>query len=299
MILRIASIRKMKAPKVMKTEWPESTRVAYLGPEGTYSHAAALKYFGTSVDTRACTAIADIFAAVTQGDSDFGVVPVENSSEGTVTMTLDCFNTADLHIYGEVMVRIRHCLLTRPDTDADSISRIVSHQQSLGQCRQWLQAHYSGVERVAVSSNGEAARIAAREPGVAAIAGSTAAQLYGLQVVAKNIEDTEDNTTRFLVLSHQQLPGRSPREKTSIVIWTPDAPGTLFKALEPFQRHGISLSKLESRPSRVKAWSYAFYVDLVGHVDDEPVVVALKELKANALDVKILGSYPMAEQDEQ
>lgn len=278
----------------MKNDWPVETKVSYLGPVGTYSHAALQKFFGREVQEQACTAITDIFASVVQGEADFGVVPVENSSEGSVTMTLDCFGTSALHIFGEVMIRIRHCLLVNAETADGSINKIVSHQQSLGQCREWLRGHYPDVERVAVSSNGEAARIAARESGVAAIAGMGTAELYGLQLQAEGIEDTHDNTTRFLVISRDAQPERSSGEKTSIVISAKDAPGTLFKALEPFHRFGISLTKLESRPSRKAAWSYAFYIDLLGHVEDEDVASALEALREEALDIKLLGSYPTA-----
>lgn len=282
-----------------KTEWTADTRVAYLGPEGTYSCAAVRKYFGADVQTIPCTAIVDIFVAVREGRADFGVVPVENSSEGSVAMTLDCFATTELDIYGEVLVRIRHCLMSSHDTARAGVQRIVSHQQSLGQCRDWLQAHYADIERVAVSSNGEAARIAAIEPGTAAIAGRRAAEFYGLELLAEDIEDTHDNTTRFLVVSRELKPPRSAHEKTSIVISTPNEPGTLFRTLEPFNRFGVNLTKLESRPSRREAWSYAFYIDLTGHADDEPARSVLAELHKSALEVKILGSYPVAEADEQ
>lgn len=282
-----------------KTEWPVGTRVAYLGPEGTYSYAAVHKYFGAGIQAIPCTAIVDIFVVVREGRADFGVVPVENSSEGSVAMTLDCFATTELDIYGEILVRIRHCLMSSRDTAVGGIRRIVSHQQSLGQCRDWLQSHYPDVERIAVSSNGEAARIAATEPGTAAIAGQSAAELYGLELLAESIEDTHDNTTRFLVVSRELKPPRSEHDKTSLIISTPNEPGTLFRTLEPFNRFGVNLTKLESRPSRREAWSYAFYIDLLGHADDEPVRAVLAELYQSALEVKILGSYPVAESDEQ
>lgn len=272
----------------------DTALVAYLGPEGTYSHAAVLKFFGSDQPMLPFTEIPDIFASVEQGESEFGLVPVENSTEGSVTLTLDCFNDSDLLICGEEMLRINHYLLVGPGTAPDAIERIVTHQQSLGQCRQWLKQHYPRVERVSVSSNAEAAKIAARHPGVAAIAGRTAAELYGLRVVAEHIEDTHDNTTRFLVLSRTHRPGASGDDKTSIIISAPDEPGTLFRALEPFHRYEVSLTKLESRPSRREAWSYSFYVDMKGHVEDPKVRTALEDLKKLALEVRMLGSYPAA-----
>lgn len=281
-----------------KTEWPAATRVAYLGPEGTYSSAAVCKYFGTGIQAVPCTAIVDVFAAVREGLADFGVVPVENSSEGSVVMTLDCFATTELDIYAEILLRIRHCLMSSRETASSGIQRIVSHQQSLGQCRDWLQAHYADVERSAVSSNAEAAKLAASTLGTAAIAGHRAAQLYGLELLAEGIEDSQDNSTRFLVVSRDLKPPRSGQDKSSLIISTANEPGTLFRTLEPFNRFGVNLTKLESRPSRKEAWSYAFYIDLSGHVDDADVQSVLSELYQSALEVKVLGSYPVADADE-
>lgn len=266
--------------------------VAYLGPAGTYSHGALLKFFGSAQACLPVAEIPDVFTSVELGESIYGLVPVENSTQGSITATLDRFSTSNLTVLGEVMLRIQHCLLV---TDKGiEINKVVSHQQSLGQCRNWLKKHYPAVEKSSVSSNAEAAKIAAEGKGIAAIAGETAANLYNLQVLAKNIEDIHDNTTRFWVLGRNHQTQSTGNDKTSIIISTHNEAGALFKALEPFQRYDISLSKVESRPSRKEAWSYSFYVDFEGHVDDSQVQAVLAQLKENALGVKILGSYPAA-----
>lgn len=270
-------------------------RVAYLGPAGTYTHAAALQWLGNrDVQWQPVADIPGIFAAVERGDADYGVAPVENSTEGSVIPTLDALNNSTLQIGGEVQLRIHHCLLAKEGTALKDIVKVVSHQQSLGQCREWLAANLPGVEKVSVSSNAEAARLAAQQHGVAAIAGKTAAELYGLRVLVENIEDCADNTTRFVVLSRAAATSSTGRDKTSIIISTLNEPGTLFRALEPFHRFGVNLTKLESRPSRKANWCYFFYVDFDGHVDDGKVQQALDVLRSHTLDVKILGSYPAA-----
>lgn len=274
------------------TEHAPAARVAYLGPAGTYTHAAALQWFGKDAQWLPAGDITAVFRAVEQGDADYGVVPVENSTEGSVTPTLDAFNNSSLQISGEVLLRIHHCLLAREGTALAGITKVVSHQQSLGQCREWLAANLPGIEKVSVSSNAEAARLAAQQPGVAAIAGRTAAELYGLEVLAANIEDSVENTTRFAILSRDADTRSTGRDKTSIIISTLNEPGTLFRALEPFHRYGVNLTKLESRPSRKAAWCYYFYVDFDGHVDDDTVKKTLDLLRSHTLEVKILGSYP-------
>jgi chorismate mutase/prephenate dehydratase len=276
------------------TRQPANAKVAYLGPAGTYSHTAALRWFPDPANCIPVSEIQDVFASVENGNTDYGVVPVENSSEGSITITLDSFVASSLQINAELMLRINHCLLAADLTAKSDICKVVSHQQSLGQCRQWLNNNLPGVERVAVSSNAEAAKLASTQNGVAAIAGRTAATLYGLQILVDSIEDSHDNTTRFLLLGRQPQPKSEGLHKTSIIISTHNEPGTLFKALEPFQRFGVNLTKLESRPSRKAAWSYSFYVDFEGHMDDQKVQTALQELKHHALDVKILGSYQAA-----
>lgn len=278
------------------TKLAPNARVTYLGPAGTYTHAAALQWFGKDAQWQPTADIADIFAAVESGRADYGVVPVENSSEGSVIPTLDAFNGSTLQINGELLLRIRQCLLARAGTALGDIKQIVSHQQSLGQCRQWLADKLPGVEKVSVSSNAEAARLAAQQAGIAAIAGKTAAEIYGLQVLVEGIEDSADNTTRFLLLSREATMQSTGRDKTSLIISAHNEPGTLFRALEPFHRFGVNLTKLESRPSRKAAWSYSFYVDCDGHVNDSKVQQALHALKSVALDVKLLGSYPAASQ---
>jgi chorismate mutase/prephenate dehydratase len=276
------------------TKQQANAKVAYLGPAGTYSHAAALLWFPDPARCIPVNEIQDVFASVEKGDTDFGVVPVENSTEGSITITLDCFIVSPLQINAELMLRINHCLLAGKSTPKSAITKVVSHQQSLGQCRQWLNTNLPGVERVAVSSNAEAAKMAASQKGVVAVAGRVAARLYDLEILFDSIEDIADNTTRFLLLGREAQPKTAAQHKTSIIISAHNEPGTLFKALEPFQRFGINLTKLESRPSRKTAWSYAFYVDFDGHVTDQKVQAALQELKQHVLEIKILGSYPAA-----
>jgi len=264
--------------------------VAFLGPEGTFTQAAALKHFGHAVNTRPMGAIDEVFREVEAGSAHFGVVPVENSTEGVINHTLDMFMRSSLTICGEVELRIHHHLIGR---DRDNIRKIYSHQQSLAQCREWLDAHLPEVERVAVSSNAEAVRRAAEEEGAAAIAGETAAEIYGVPVLEAKIEDNPDNTTRFLVIGKQKVPP-SGDDKTSLLVSTPNRPGALYRLLAPFERNGISMSRIESRPSRLANWEYVFFIDINGHVDDEPVARALETLKADSPMFKVLGSYPKA-----
>ena len=264
--------------------------VAFLGPEGTFTQAAALKHFGHSVRTRPQAAIDEVFREVEAGSAHFGVVPVENSTEGVINHTLDMFMRSSLTICGEVELRIHHHLIGR---DRHNIKKIYSHQQSLAQCREWLDAHLPEVERVAVSSNAEAVRRAASEEGSAAIAGETAAEIYDLPVLEAKIEDNPDNTTRFLVIGTQGVPP-SGDDKTSLLVSTPNRPGALYRLLSPFERNGISMSRIESRPSRLANWEYVFFIDINGHVGDEPVAKALETLKADSPMFKVLGSYPRA-----
>ena len=268
--------------------------VAYLGPEGTYTHIAARQWFPDGATLLPAVDIHEIFTAVENGQASHGVVPVENSIEGSVTATLDRFSGSDLKITAELLLPIRHCLMARTGTLLADIHKVVSHQQSLGQCRHWLQTKLPGIEQLSVSSNAEAARLASEQQGVAAIAGSTASVLYGLQILAEGIADTEDNTTRFLLLERTSHARPSGSDKTSLFMLTTNTPGSLFRALEPFHRHGVNLNKLESRPSRKAAWSYSFYLDIEGHADDEKVRASLQELDALSIEVKLLGSYPTA-----
>jgi chorismate mutase/prephenate dehydratase len=271
----------------------EPLQVAYLGPEGTYTQAAALKHFGHSVKPRPLSAIDEIFREVESGSAHYGVVPVENSTEGVIHHTLDQFLSSPLKICGEVELRIHHCLAGKVD-GLERIERVYSHQQSFAQCREWLDSHLPGVERIPVSSNAEAARIAAEEEGAAAVAGETAASIYGLEVMVANIEDEPGNTTRFLVIGNQEV-AATGQDKTSLLVSASNRPGALHRLLEPLARHGISMTRIESRPSRRGMWEYVFFVDIEGHASDEEVAQALAELEEEAALFKVLGSYPRAE----
>lgn len=267
-------------------------RVAYLGPPGTFSQAAAIGHFGHEVVAVDCASIDDAFRQVEAGMVDHAVVPVENSTEGAVGRTLDLLLNTPLRICGETVLRVHQCLL-RNTSSREGIGRVYSHPQSLAQCHEWLNQNLPGVARVPVSSNAEAARLAAAESSAAAIAGEMAAEIYGLQVLARNIEDDPNNTTRFLVLgTHDAAP--SGRDKTSLVMSAPNRPGAVYELLGPFARHGVSMTKLESRPSGAGLWDYVFYVDLEGHREDAPVAASLAELHGLAPFVKLLGSYPAA-----
>lgn len=268
----------------------EPLQVAFLGPEGTFTQAAALKHFGHSVRTTPLRAIDEVFREVESGAADYGVVPVENSTEGVVNHTLDMFLQSPLKISGEVQVRIHHHLISR-EKDIGAIRRIYSHQQSLAQCRRWLDLHLPDVERVAVSSNGEAARLLHNETDSAAIAGQCAADIYDLPVLVANIEDEPNNTTRFLIIGTQSvLP--SGQDKTSLLVSSPNRPGALFRLLEPIARHRLSMTRIESRPSRRGMWDYVFFIDIEGHQEDKSMAQALAELQQEASLFKVLGSYP-------
>lgn len=267
--------------------------VAYLGPEGTFTEAAAIKHFGHCARTRPLASIPEVFREVEAGSAHYGVVPVENSTEGVVNHTLDSFMGASLLIAGEVELRIHHHLLAPRTTAASDLQRIFSHQQSLAQCRAWLDAHWPQLERIPVASNAEAAARASREPGSAAIAGTMAAERYDLRPLASNIEDQPDNSTRFLVVGRQQV-AASGHDKTTLLVSMRNEPGALYRLLEPFHRHGISLTRLETRPARSGNWSYVFFIDCEGHCDDSPLAAVLDELEHLAIEVRSLGSYPRA-----
>ena len=267
--------------------------IAYLGPQGTYSQAAALKHFGHSVKLRSLAAIDEIFREVEAGSADYGVVPVENSSEGVISHTLDMFIRSPLKICGDVELRIHHQLLATGNS-LDSIKSVRAHQQSLAQCREWLDANLPGVERVAVSSNAEAARQAAEDSHCAAIASDVAAEMYGLSILAQNIEDDPNNTTRFLIVGQHKV-GPTGRDKTSLMVAVHNRAGALYSLLEPISRHGVSMTRIESRPSRVSKWDYVFFVDVEGHAQDDNVAAALDELAEKASLLKVLGSYPRCE----
>lgn len=266
--------------------------VAFLGPTGTFTQQAAYKHFGHAIQPQPFPAIDEIFRAVEGGACQFGVVPVENSTEGVITHTLDSFLRSPLIIVGEVSLRIHHHLMGKQE-GMGHIRKVYSHQQSLAQCRQWLDRFLPNVERISVSSNAEAARLAASQPDATAIAGEVAAELYELKIIEGNIEDEPDNTTRFLVVGKQAV-GPTGLDKTSLLITTRNLPGALYQTLEPFARFSISMSKIESRPSRRGVWDYVFFVDVEGHRQDDRLSQALAELEKNVLMLKVLGSYPRA-----
>lgn len=270
----------------------EPLKVAYLGPEGTFTQQAVLKHFGHSVRALALPAIEEVFHEVEAATADFGLVPIENSTEGTVTHTLDRFLNSPLHICGEVELRINQYLMGRM-TSLKDIQRICSHQQSLAQCREWLDEHLPEVERVAVASNAEGARRARDEQGTAAIGPQAAAEVYGLGTLVADIEDRPDNSTRFLVLGRKTF-SRSGADKTTLLVSAgkTDAPGALYRLLEPLAKKRISMTRIESRPSRRRKWDYVFFIDIDGHVDDPAVSSALEELKKRASLCRVLGSYP-------
>ncbi len=265
-------------------------RVAYLGPEHTYSHEAARNCFGASVDFVPLASVALVFQEIQNGRADFGVVPIENSTEGSVTLTLDLLVDTSLVIIGEVLLPVRHTLMSRAG-DPSQIRKIISHQQSLGQCRSYLAARFPKAELEAVASNAFAAQRAAEDPSMGAIASAAAAEAYGLQVIAENIQDVAQNTTRFLVIGTRPM-ARSGRDKTTLLFAVPDKVGALGQVLGVFARNHINISKIESRPLRGRSWEYLFFVDLEGHREDPRVRKALAALEHRTLFSKVLGSYP-------
>jgi chorismate mutase/prephenate dehydratase len=270
----------------------EPLKVAFLGPEGTFTQQAVFTHFGHSAHALSHPGIDEVFAQVQSAEADFGVVPVENSSQGIVSHTLDMFLHSDLKICGEIELRIHHNLLTQAQS-LDQIERVYSHQQSLSQCKTWIRSHLPTAELLAVSSNAEAARRVRTSPDAAAIAGRPAAEIYGLPVLFANIEDHPDNTTRFLVIG-RQLFSSSGEDKTTLLLAGQEGPGLLHQLLEPFDRHKVNMTRIESRPSRMGKWEYVFFIDIVGHVEDEPVALALSDLAEVSKLTKVLGSYPRA-----
>jgi chorismate mutase / prephenate dehydratase len=265
-------------------------RVAFLGPEYSYTHLAAAGRFGASATFVPADSIAGVFAAIDAGQAELGVVPVENSTEGSVTLTLDLLIDTPLQIVGELMLPVRHALLSLSGERA-AIRKIISHQQSLGQCRAYLAANYPGCAQEAVASNSLAAKMAAADPAAAAIASAQAAAPYGLQVVADGIQDLAQNITRFLVIGREAV-AHSGADKTTLIFALPEKVGALNAALTIFARNSINLSMIQSRPQRSRPWEYVFIVDLNGHRDDPPMRRALEALRRKALFLKVLGSYP-------
>ena len=267
-------------------------RIAFLGPAGTFTEEAALKHFGHSVLTAAMTSIDDVFREVESGAAYYGVVPIENSTEGVITHTLDNFMRSPLKIVGEVELRIHHNLLSAEE-DIDRIKIVYSHQQSLAQCRKWLDSNLASTERKAVGSNARAAKFAAQETAAAAVASRAAATKYNLNVLASNIEDMPDNSTRFLIIGKCDV-SASGQDKTSVLVSAPNVAGSLYRLLEPFAKNQVSMTRIESRPSHGENWEYVFFLDLDGHIDDAPLQKALSELQSVAEMVNVLGSYPKA-----
>jgi len=266
--------------------------IAFLGPEGTFTQQAAFKHFGHAVKTIPATTINEIFSAVECGSCQFGVVPVENSTEGVISYTLDRFLTSPLKVCGEVEIRVHHNLMGQSSSLAE-ITEVFSHQQSLAQCRQWLDKHMPHARLTAVNSNAEAARLVSLNKQTAAIAGSVAAEVYSLTIIKKNIEDEPNNTTRFIIIG-QQSPSPTGNDKTSLVVSTGNQPGALHKILEPFAKFGIGMVHIESRPSRQGLWDYVFFIDIEGHSEDNVIAQALDTVKDNVKMFKLLGSYPKA-----
>jgi chorismate mutase/prephenate dehydratase len=266
-------------------------KVAYLGPPGTFSELAMIKQFGSGVGGEPAVSIDEVFRAAETGAVDFAVVPVENSTEGAVSRSLDLLLLTPLKIMAEVSVPVRHHLLTLSGT-LEGVTRIVTHPQSLGQCIGWLNQHVPNLERQTVASNAEAARIAAHDPTAAAIAGENAASLYGLAVAAGHIQDDPQNRTRFAVLGRQEV-GPTGRDKTSLILSVPNRAGAVYHMLTPLAQHGVSMTRFESRPAKMGTWEYYFYVDIEGHERDPRVAAALEALRGVCAFYKSLGSYPM------
>lgn len=265
-------------------------KVAFLGPAGTYTEQAVLKHFGHSIDAMPVAGIDGVFQAVESGDASFGIVPVENSSEGAVSHTLDRFIHSPLHICGEVELRVRHCLLGRSSA---RVKTVAAHPQALAQCRGWLSRHLPTAELRPMTSNAEAAQLAAARRDTAAIAARPTAALYSLKVLAANIEDESNNTTRFLIIGEQDA-APSGDDKTALLVSTTNRPGALAALLAPLARRRISLSRIESRPSRQGRWEYVFFIDIEGHIAERRITQAVAELERRAAFCKWLGSYPKA-----
>ena len=271
------------------------TRVAYLGPAGTFSEQAALGYFGSSIERVPCASIDEVFRTTTAGAADFGVVPVENSTEGVVARSLDLFLTTPLFIIGETSLNVRHNLLRR-ENGLNGVAAVCAHPQALAQCHGWLSNHLPAVERRPVASNAEGARLAALDPTLAAIASERAASEYGLHVVAPAIQDDAHNRTRFAIVTHPDrhpAPRASGHDCTSLVVSVTNRPGAVHDMLVPLKAHGVSMTRFESRPARSGQWEYYFYIDVQGHPDEPQVDAALKALRAQCAFFKLLGTYPL------
>ena len=266
--------------------------VAFLGPYGTFSQTAVINHFGNECKLYPCATIDEVFAAVAQQAAEFGVVPVENSTEGPVNNTQDCFVDSRMQIVGEEIVPIEHNLLVPVGSEDMAIRVIASHKQSLAQCRAYLTKNFPNVQQIECSSNAEAAILAQADGSTAAIASELAGRLYNLHSLESRIQDKSNNRTRFLVLALEETEA-SGYDKTSILVYTENKPGALFRVLEPFEKLGLSLTKIETRPSKKEAWEYVFFIDFEGHVDDEATKSLFSALKLSRVEVKVLGSYPL------
>jgi chorismate mutase/prephenate dehydratase len=271
-----------------------TVKIAYLGPEGTFSHMAVKHQFGLSARGVPMRTIAAVFEEVERGGADLGVVPVENSTEGVIVPTLDSFVDSELKVSAEIALKISMCLLGQAGTDLDRIERVYSLPVAMAQCRKWLATHLPRAAMVESASTAEAARAAHGDARGAAVASEMAAKLYDLQVLKRNIEDLAQNVTRFLVLGRQQ-PAATGRDKTSVLLTTRDTPGILYRVLGAFAERGLNMSKIESRPSRRRPWEYVFFVDIDGHQQDAAMREALDAVRKECEALKVLGSYPKGE----
>lgn len=268
----------------------EQLRISILGPEGTFTHAAAIQHFGSEFEAVFRPTIDDVFSSVEAGRAQYGVVPIENSNQGVVDSTLDCLIESNLRLCGEVELIVHHALVSSA-SDIAEVTKVLAHQQALAQCRKWLNRNLPEAALEAVSSNSEAIVKTRNDPSMAAIASEDAAKLYNVNVLRSNIEDFVANATRFLVIGKDAV-GSTGKDKTSILMSKQSVPGSLLKLLEPFARHGINMTKIQSHPSQKGNWEYVFFVDFDGHVDDSEVGALFEELKEEALLFKLLGSYP-------
>lgn len=274
----------------------EPLKVACLGPLATFTHLAAMRYFGTSASFLPVEDIKEVFEYVNSNNAGFGVVPIENSNEGVVSYTLDMFADYNLKVSGEIMLEISHNLLSKHG-DKSTVRKVYSHPQATAQCRRWLDANLTGIPVLETTSTAKAAELASREEDAAAIASEVAAKIYDLRFIERHIEDYKDNYTRFLIIGKEPSK-RTGKDKTSIMFSIKDRPGALYNILEPFKKAKINLTKIESRPSRRKAWEYIFFVDMEGHTDDKKVKKAIDEVKEGCLYLKVLGSYPLSESND-
>ncbi|HIJ60974.1 MAG TPA: prephenate dehydratase [Nitrospirae bacterium] len=275
----------------------EPLKVSYLGPEGTFTHLAAIRHFGSSANYIPVERIKAIFEAVEAKKADYGLVPIENSNEGVVSYTLDVFVDCDLKIAAEVMLEVSHNLLSK-DGDIQKIKRVYSHPQASAQCKEWFERNLPHIPVLDAVSTAKAAEMASQNEETAAIASELAAKLYDLKFIEKRIEDNKNNYTRFLVIA-RDYPKKTGKDKTSIMFSLKDKPGALFNVLQPFKKSNINLSKIESRPSKRRAWEYIFFADMIGHIEDKKLKNAIEEVKDSCLYLKHLGSYPIGDKVER